>query len=279
MSIKYNYNRSGSDRKPLVEAISQMLDKPAIYQGAPSFSYIIGDYTVDRNGVLSYGSNIHPEFAAVLVEDLRRRGFTAENDAAEDTATEEPVADAAIAEAAMETPDGDNTSRENTLTIEMPKTGFTEVSLDNLHKIIAGKEALLKKALGADSIPVIDTGETLKFPWFILTGLENEADAYSRLVAAICKMAKERKRVIAKECSTENDKFTMRLFLVQLGFIGDEYKTARKILLRNLTGNSSWKSGHAPARPAPAEEAANTEPDPEPENTPEGKEGGGSDGK
>jgi len=39
----------------------------------------------------------------------------------------------------------------------------------------------------------------------------------------------------------ENDKFAMRIFLVRLGFVGDEYKTARKILLRNLSGNSSWK--------------------------------------
>ena len=66
----------------------------------------------------------------------------------------------------------------------------------------------------------------------------------------------------AVEKPIENAKFTMRLFLIRLGFIGDEYKTARKILLRNLTGNSSWKSGHRPERnenaaipPNPAEAA------------------------
>lgn len=57
-------------------------------------------------------------------------------------------------------------------------------------------------------------------------------------------MARTQKRVTAKEKDTQNDKFTLRLFLIRLGFIGDEYKTARKILLGNLTGNSSWKSGH-----------------------------------
>ena len=46
----------------------------------------------------------------------------------------------------------------------------------------------------------------------------------------------------------ENEKLAMRLFLVRLGFIGDEYKNARKILLKNLTGNSSWKSGRPPVR-------------------------------
>ena len=40
----------------------------------------------------------------------------------------------------------------------------------------------------------------------------------------------------------------MRVFLIRLGFIGDEYKSARKILLRNLAGNSSWKHGTPPER-------------------------------
>lgn len=154
----------------------------------------------------------------------------------------------------MET--ADNADEENTLTIEIPKAGFTDTALENLHKIIASKEALLKRALGTDKIPIIDTGETLRFPWFNLDGLNGEADAYSRLIAALCKMAKERKRVTARERDTENDRFSMRLFLVQLGFIGDGYKAARRILLKNLTGNSSWKSGHAPERPAASEDAA-----------------------
>jgi hypothetical protein len=37
------------------------------------------------------------------------------------------------------------------------------------------------------------------------------------------------------------------VFLIRLGFVGDEYKTARKILLRNLSGNSAFKNG-APAK-------------------------------
>ena len=87
--MKYNYNLSGSNRKPLIEAISQILDQPAAYQGAPSFSYIIGNYTVDRNGVLSYNSTVHPDFAAVLVGDLQERGFVAET-VAIDNPAEEP---------------------------------------------------------------------------------------------------------------------------------------------------------------------------------------------
>ena len=39
------------------------------------------------------------------------------------------------------------------------------------------------------------------------------------------------------------EKYAFRCFLLRLGFIGNEYKAERKILLKNLSGNSSWKNG------------------------------------
>ena len=304
--MRYNYNLSGSGRKPLLEAASQILDKPAVYQGAPSFAYTVGDYTVDRNGILSYNSNIHPDFAAVLISDLQERGFVAEivsneadnetleenvNDVDEAEATTENTAatdnSTAVAEAPLEADEveasiettADTVVTENTasteainaessdiLTIEIPDTGFTPEAKENIRKIVASKKTVLEKALEADSLPIVEKNGKITFPWFTLHGLDGEADAYSHLVTAICKMAKEQKRVTATEKPIENEKFTMRLFLIRLGFIGDEYKTARKILLRNLSGNASWKSGHKPERntaatipPNPAEAATSTE--------------------
>ena len=280
MNFQYNYNLSGSSRKPLIEAMSQMLDQPAVYQGAPSFSYTIGDFTVNRNGVLSYSSNIHPDFAAVLVKDLRDLGFAAEETAAENIneATDADAADGtneaadARGEDSMaetetdgavpeETPESsettENSSMQETvqsddtpgqLTVEVPSAGFTPETLENLKKIVASKKTVLEKALGSGGLPIIERDGRLIFPWFTLHGLDGEADAYSRLITAICKMAKNQKRVTAVERPVENAKFAMRLFLVRLGFVGDEYKTARRILLRNLTGNGSWKSGHRPER-------------------------------
>ena len=141
------------------------------------------------------------------------------------------------------------------LIIKVPRDGFTPETEENLRRIIASKAPLLKKALETDSLEIVFTEDALCFQWFTLHGIDGESDAYNRLVTAMCKMAKEQKRVVAKECATDNEKFAMRLFLIRLGFIGDEYKTARRILLRNLTGNSSWRSGHRPERaePAPAE--------------------------
>ena len=51
------------------------------------------------------------------------------------------------------------------------------------------------------------------------------------------------KRVTMKEEKMENEKYEFRCFLLRLRFIRDEYKVARKVLLRHLSGNSAWKSG------------------------------------
>ena len=49
--------------------------------------------------------------------------------------------------------------------------------------------------------------------------------------------------VTAKEKETDNPKYAFRCFLLRLGFIGDEYKADRKILLRNLSGSSAFRTG------------------------------------
>lgn len=51
-------------------------------------------------------------------------------------------------------------------------------------------------------------------------------------------MERDAKRVSSKPTETDNDKYAFHCFLLRIGFIGKEYKTARKVLLRNLTENS-----------------------------------------
>lgn len=209
------YQLTGAARKALVQAISEILGEPAVYQGAPTFAYTIGCYSVDRNGTLVCPDNAGREAVWHLTDSLSQRGYQP---------TEMPDA-----------PD--------TITVEMPKAGFTAAALDNLQKIIASKAELFKKAIGTDRLDVVTTEDTLRFPWFTLHGLDGEVDAYTKLIAGICDMAKRQKRVVARERAITNEKFTMRVFLIRLGFIGPEYQTARTLLLRNLTGNSSWLSG------------------------------------
>lgn len=241
--MRINYNVTGADRKALVRAIVELLGEPPVYQGAPSFAYAVGSYIVDKDGMVSVPEDTAPEDIRKLVDALREKGFQPVEPAEQPTA----AADSNPAQA------DDEDLR--FLIIKVPRDGFTPEAEENLRRIIASKAPLLKKALETDSLDLVFTDNAIRFQWFTLHGIDGEAGAYNRLVTAMCKMAKEQKRVVAKECVADNEKFAMRLFLIRLGFIGDEYKTARRILLRNLTGNSSWRSGHRPERaePAPAE--------------------------
>ena len=135
----------------------------------------------------------------------------------------------------------------NDLAIEVPLTGFTPDKLENLIKLVKAKETLLRTALGADTLPIQQTAETLRFPWFTLEGKaqdnSDKVKAYTLLVEKLCAAAMQQKRVTAKEKPVENEKFAFRVFLIRLGFVGDEYRVARKILLTNLPGNSAYKNG------------------------------------
>jgi len=143
---------------------------------------------------------------------------------------------------ASDVPDFDDEDESCRLVIEMPLTGFTPEKLDNLAKLVNAKAPLLKAALGTDDLPIQQTADTLKFPWFG-DGLDPDTiKAYSTLIGMLCATAKEKKRVTAKEKAVEGSpKYAMRCFLLSLGFIGDEYRVSRKILLSKLDGNSSWK--------------------------------------
>ena len=71
----------------------------------------------------------------------------------------------------------------------------------------------------------------------------DKAKAYTKFIAHLGKFSKEIKRASSNEKAVENEKYAFRCFLLRIGYIGAEYKQDRKILLHNLTGNSSWKNG------------------------------------
>ena len=80
-------------------------------------------------------------------------------------------------------------------------------------------------------------------PWFPELPDADAVKAYTHFISALCEMSKNAKRVTVTEKTVENEKYAFRCFLLRLGFIGAEYKTERKILLKNLTGSSAFKSG------------------------------------
>ena len=69
--------------------------------------------------------------------------------------------------------------------------------------------------------------------------------SYIQLCLALSEMAKEVRTASPKPQQTENPKFAMRTWLMRLGFIGEEYATARDFLTRNLTGDAAFRNGRA----------------------------------
>lgn len=92
---------------------------------------------------------------------------------------------------------------------------------------------------------IIENDVKVRFPWFPKTEDDEEIKHYTQFIEALCKMAIDRNRVASIPKKSENEKYDFRCFLLRLGFIGDEYKTLRKFLLKNLTGNAAFKHGKA----------------------------------
>ena len=266
--MKIDYNVTGAQRKSLVGAISQELNAQTKYLGAPTFAYEVGEYAIDKTGTVTGPDNrdlvadlqgLH-SFVPVSEEYDAPQPETPEAPAFEDLAmTAEEELGLGRSRRDHHGEDGMQASdvpEPDSLVIEMPKDGFTETALDNLEKLVESKAALIKTALDAEDLTIEQTEETLRFPWFTLGASADEVNAYTKFIAALCAMAKEQKRITAKEKPVDNEKYAFRCFLLRLGFIGTDYKTERKILLRNLSGNGSFKIGE---RKQEDEAASNTE--------------------
>ncbi|MGI5965433.1 MAG: amidoligase family protein [Anaerotruncus rubiinfantis] len=69
--------------------------------------------------------------------------------------------------------------------------------------------------------------------------------SYIQLCLALSQMAKEVRTASPKPQQNENPKYAMRTWLLRLGFIGDEFKTARDLLTKRLDGDAAFRSGRA----------------------------------
>ena len=213
--MKIDFNLKGAERKELVKAISRITGIKAEYQGMPTTNFVIGDFTVTAEGALVYDDKID---AGELLNELAEAGFegTADKSEGKELKVPEP----------------------NILTIEMPAD---RVNTENLQKLLDAKGNLIRKALGIDSLAFEIHEDRVSFPWFI-DPAPDYALAYTQFIAAICKMSTEQKRITARVREVNNEKYAFRCFLLRLGFIGNEFKQSRKILLSNLDGSSAFKT-------------------------------------
>ena len=229
------------NRKEIIKTLEEHFGVKAKYMGAPTFDYKMDidgkTFTIDRAGKVLDPDGIQVELDALI-----------KNTVSEDVKIE----------------------------VELPMEGHTGITLKNLLNMIYSKQVLIKKvfavdadivsrevveALSREKIKSVDelkdviksVGEDklygLKFNQSTLTfdfcGTTIEPDAFIQFVASLNKMAKEVKHTCVKPVITDNEKYTMRAWLLRLGFIGPEFKKTRELLLKNLEGNSAFRHGKA----------------------------------
>lgn len=220
-----HFNVKGESRKAMVAAIEQELGCRARYLGVPSCAYEIGGFTVGKNGELEFDDSIGIAGTAPVIDACVMAAGVSPAEWEDNGTTDNET---------------DPTENENLgLTVTMP---IDKVNAGNLTSLLDAKGELIKKALGITDLRFAIDGENISFPWFGEVA-PDEALAYTKFIAALCGMSKKQKRVTAKPKENENEKYAFRCFLLRLGFIGDEFKADRRILLSRLDGSSAFKSG------------------------------------
>ena len=71
--------------------------------------------------------------------------------------------------------------------------------------------------------------------------------SYIQLCLSLSQMAKTVRTASPKPQQNENPKYAMRTWLLRLGFIGEEFKTARELLTKRLDGDAAFRNGRAAA--------------------------------
>lgn len=252
------------DRKEIVKVLGEHFGVKPEYLGVPSFAYQIETeketYTIDKAGKITNAEGKELELEAILNPIVQEE---TKEEQKEEITIEEPVKE----------------FQNEPFEIAIPMEGHTGITLRNLINMIYSKQELIIKSLGISEDIInegfvkgineakIQTSEEFKreadnigkdnckgieFDFenkkISFKFINKEADAekikaYTQFIELLDKSAKELKHASAKVSVTDNPRFTFRVFLIRLGMVGNEYKTARKILLKNLEGNAAFRYG------------------------------------
>lgn len=225
-----HFEGASEKRKELVKALAEATGSESKYLGAPAFDYKVGDYIVHKDGSVDVDDLMDIKEIGITLQALRGHGFIlldGEWSQPEEAPTKQEIM------ACLQTP------QEDGVALSFPKDGMSAETISNVKKLIAAKAPLIKLALEIDELPIKEDEAKLSFTWLPVSAPHEMIEATAHLLAAIIKLAKKLKRVTVTKRETDNPRYTFRCFLLRLGFIGDEYKTVRKFLMKGIPGNGS----------------------------------------
>lgn len=131
----------------------------------------------------------------------------------------------------------------------------------NLENLYESKGELFQKALDIPFSQVADTDQEngiISFPYFKSTLNKKELLSDIQFAQIVSSFAENNRTVSQKKSENQNDKFMMRTWLVRAGMVGEEYKFARKMLTKNLEGNSVWQKMMEPTEIQTEEQTEDT---------------------
>lgn len=233
------------ERKPFVQALEEIIGTKSVYKKPPTFAYEVGCLIITRDGDLEFDDHVDENSMKEILNELEKRGFVAKDNPykriqeqpwEEREGSEEEILGEEVQEETSE-------PEEMGLTVSMPRKYFNDQALSNLKNLVESKQTLIKNALGIAELPIEVGEEKVSFPWFEIKPTDEEAvTAYTHFIYALCEMARNQRRINGTEKEVENEKYAFRCFLLRLGFIGEQYKVERKILLQNLSGSAAFKN-------------------------------------
>lgn len=252
-TFTFTFKVTGLERKQIASVVGEAIGQDISYAGAPSFSYKAGDWTIDRDSVIT-----SPEIPLADKDSLRKV--------------------LAALKAAGATAEGDGT-------VTLPLDGHSGNTLRNAINLIYCKQSLLKKSFDRRSdivpeslvseinaVPIddlqefaevvnngIDQGsivgdsnldfdlaeQTVSFSFMNATLEFDEVLAFITFCHKLSEQAKLQKFSSTKQKEAVNEKYAMRCFLLKLGFITEEFKTERKVILQRLDGNAAFRTPEA----------------------------------
>ena len=129
MIIEIDFKVKGEERKKLAYAIGVLLGMPVKYTRTPKFDYLIGSNVLDKNGVFHASEDMTESMLELVLERFYKG---------------EPIQQSEQRE--------DETEEADVLSISVPRNMFTDGKLENLQKLIEGKQTLFKHAFRVEQL-------------------------------------------------------------------------------------------------------------------------------
>lgn len=235
-----------NNRKDLVKTVSKFTGENAEYMGAPTFSYKVGDYTINKDGIITSNTEMDS-----LKNFLVEKGFIQ---------TEIEQEQRLLGENGL-----NQQESVDSIEFSIPLDGADKQSIINFVNMLYSKQYLINRALQMAILSIhesflkeLESKELSEITNDEYSGFRIENDclvfnypnieggemlkAYMTLMGMAFSKAKESTRAQAKLTHPENEKYYMRCWLIRLGLGGKGGAETRKALLKNLKGHTAFRT-------------------------------------